>query len=436
MKTILITAPNSGSGKTTLTMGLLRVLSNMKLKLCAFKTGPDYIDRAFLAKAGRCEAGNLDMHLQGVQGMKEAFAMLQGDYCIIEGAMGYFDGIYNTWLNSSYDIGRTLGVPAVLVYTPKGEMFSAIPKIKGLAEFEDAAIKGVIFNNIAEKQYRMLKEAVENYTSLKVLGYLPKIEEASLQSRHLGLVQSEEIDDLDSRIEAVAEQLEKSLDIQGLIDLMEDVQIEKAVELQRYNVSVAIARDKAFSFYYTENLRLLEASCQVRYFSPLKDEQIPPCDLLYLGGGYPEVFKEELSQNKAMLESIRRHHQRGGHIYAECGGYMYLTESIDGVPMAGILPGHSSMTGKLQNFGYIEARLQRDCMLGNAGDILRAHEFHKSLVQQPGEAVLHISKTMGAACWEGGAIKDKVYGGYPHISFLGNRALFHNLMKDIEESRK
>lgn len=436
MKTILITAPNSGSGKTTITMGLLRVLHNMELKLCAFKTGPDYIDRAFLSKAGRCEAGNLDMHLQGAAGMKQAFSMLQGDYCIIEGAMGYFDGIYNTWQNSSYEIGYTLGVPAVLVYTPKGEMFSAIPKIKGMAEFKGSAIKAVFFNNVTEKQYDMLKSAVETHTSLKVLGYLPKIEEASLQSRHLGLVQSEEIDDLDSRIEAVAQQLVKRMDIPGLLELMKDIHIEEAVESQTYDIKVAVARDKAFSFYYTENLHLLEASCQVSYFSPTEDESVPHCDLIYLGGGYPEVFKEELSQNHTMLESIRRHFQRGGTIYAECGGYMYLTECIDEVPMVGILPGRSTMTGKLQNFGYMEAQLQMDCMLGKKGEKLTAHEFHKSLVQQPGEPVLQISKTLGEARWEGGVIKGNVFAGYPHISFLGNRQLFNNLMKNVEESKK
>jgi cobyrinic acid a,c-diamide synthase len=436
MKTILITAPNSGSGKTTVTMGLLRALCNMGLKLCAFKTGPDYIDRAFLGKAGRCDAGNLDMHLQGMAGLKQAFSMLQGDYCIMEGAMGYFDGIYNTCQNSSYEIGHILGVPAVLVYTPKGEMFSAIPKIKGMAEFEASAIKAVIFNNVTQKQYDMLKAAVEAHTGLKVLGYLPKLEEASLQSRHLGLVQSEEIDDLDSRIEAVAQQLVKNVDIQDLLELMKDIRIEEAVETHTYDVKVAVARDRAFSFYYTENLRLLESSCQVLYFSPIEDEAVPPCDLIYFGGGYPELFKEELSQNRTMLASIRRHFQRGGHIYAECGGYMYLTECIDEVPMVGILPGRSTMTGKLQNFGYLEAQLQKDCMLGKKGETLTAHEFHKSLVQQPGEPVLHISKTMGAAGWEGGVIKQNVFGGYPHISFLGNRQLFHNLMKHVEERKK
>ena len=435
MKTILITAPNSGSGKTTVTMGILRALHKQGLDICAFKTGPDYIDRAFLERAGRCPAGNLDMHLQGRAGLRRAFSMLKAEYCVIEGAMGYFDGVYNTCQNSSYDIARMLNVPAVLIYTPKGEMFTAVPKIKGMAEFKASAIKAVIFNNVSERQYQMLKEAVEEHTSLKVLGYLPKLKDAELQSRHLGLVQSMELEDLEAKIDAVAEQLKDSVDMEALIGLMQELETQETPLFDKRGIRVAIAKDEAFSFYYSENIRLLEACCEVVYFSPLKDSCIPACDLLYLGGGYPELHKENLSSNDLMLESIRAFHGGGGHIYAECGGFMYLTDSIDGLPMVGIFKGHSKMTGSLQNFGYIKAEIKEDCLLGRKGAVITAHEFHKSLSQVEAIPVLGISKLMGGASWEGGYIQNNAYGGYPHISFIGNMEVFYSIMDHIERGR-
>ncbi|HYE81682.1 MAG TPA: cobyrinate a,c-diamide synthase [Clostridia bacterium] len=436
MKSVLITAAASGSGKTTLTMGILRAMRNVGLDICAFKTGPDYIDRAFLEKACKVRAGNLDMHLQGKEGLLSAFSMAAADYCVVEGAMGYFDGIYNTHVNSSYDISRKLGINSILVYTPKGEMFSAIPKIKGMAEFEASNIKAVIFNNISGKYYQMLKEAVEKYTKLKVLGYLPGMKEVELKSRHLGLVQSIELEDIDSRIEEIAKLARVNIDLNGIMELMEDVKIIRKTAIGKHDVKVAIAKDKAFSFYYNENLSLLEEACEVTYFSPLEDDGLPQCDLLYLGGGYPEVFKEELAKNKAMLGSIKEYSQKGGYIYAECGGFMYLTDCIDGETMAGVFSGESRLTETLQNFGYIDIELKNDCMLGKKGDKITAHEFHKSMADVRDNKIFCISKTMGNDSWEGGHIHKNAYGGYPHISFIGNRHVLENILNSIERNRR
>lgn len=436
MKSILITAPSSGSGKTTITIGILRAMRNMGLDTCAFKTGPDYIDAAFLREACKGMAGNLDMHLQGKEGILSAFSMLAADYCVIEGAMGYFDGIYNTSENSSYDISKKLGVNSILVYTPKGEMFSVIPKIKGMAEFEASNIKAVIFNSVNEKHYKMLKEALEKHTRLKALGFLPKMDAAGLKSRHLGLVQSMEVEGIDSQIEELSKIVSANIDLNGVIGLMTDVETCRRPAMEKHDVKAAIAKDKAFSFYYSENLAILERACDVTYFSPLKDESLPQCDLLYLGGGYPEVFKDELAMNKSMLASIKEYSSRGGYIYAECGGFMYLTGSIAGKTMAGVFDGQSELTDKLQNFGYVDMELKTDCMLGKKGDRVTAHEFHKSVTDIKDSTLFSIEKTMGNSSWEGGHLYKNTYGGYPHISFVGNMHVLRNILDSIERSKR
>lgn len=436
MKTVLITAPSSGSGKTTITMGILRAIRNKGLDVCAFKTGPDYIDRAFLEKACKGRVGNLDIHLQGKEGMLSALGFSSSEYCVVEGAMGYFDGMHNTYVNSSYDISRELGISSVLVYTPEAELFSAVPKIKGMAEFGASSIKAVLFNNVSEGYYQLLKDALEKHTDIKVLGYLPRLNSVELKSRHLGLVQSIEVEDMEERLEELAKGVEATIDLEAIIGMMKDIPAGDTPDIGKYDIKVAIAMDKAFSFYYTENLDILEKSCEVVYFSPLEDESLPKCDLLYLGGGYPEVFKEQLAGNSAMLASIREFSRSGGHVYSECGGFMYLTGSIDGAEMAGVFPGESRMTESLQNFGYEDIILKKDCMLGSKGDIITAQEFHRSVSEIEGETIFEISKSMGSGTWEGGYIYKNTYGGYSHINFLGNMKVLKSILDSIERSRK
>ena len=439
MKGIMITAPSSGSGKTTVTMGIIRALKRTGKQVACFKTGPDYIDTAFLKEASGLEAGNLDMHLQGQGGMKSAFSLAAGDLCVIEGAMGYFDGIYNTYQNSSYEISKVLDVNCVLVYTPKGEMFSAIPKIQGMAAFEGSKIKGIILNKVSRHYYTLLKEQIEKYTAVKVLGFVPHLKEIEIKSRHLGLVQSTEMQDIHRKIDKAARTIAETVDMNELMDLMTPMPrpIPHApCPAKKHNITVAIAKDKAFSFYYRENLFMFERACNVVYFSPLYDRQLPPCDLVYLGGGYPEVFKEALSQNIGMLDAIKTFAEDGGCIYGECGGLMYLTAGIENYPMAGVFKGQSVMTEKLQRFGYIDIVLKEDCMLGQAGETLTAHEFHRSVSEVEGQAVFHIRKTMGSKTWACGYTYKNVLAGYPHINFLGNIKAFEHLLDYAERHGK
>ena len=186
MKTIMITAPSSNTGKTVITLGIIRAIKNRGLDVSAFKTGPDFIDRKYIGIASGKRASNLDMHLMGREGLIQSIAMNNGDFGVIEGAMGYFDGIYNTYENSSYDISLQLDIPSILVYSPKGEMFSAIPKIKGMVDFSKGRIKGIVINKTNESMYKLLKEQIEKYINIEVLGYLPIDEDLNIESRHLG----------------------------------------------------------------------------------------------------------------------------------------------------------------------------------------------------------------------------------------------------------
>lgn len=436
----MIAAPASGSGKTTVIMGILRALKQRGLDVCAYKTGPDYIDRAFLEAACGKSAGNLDLHLQGKAGLEYALAQANGEWCVIEGVMGYFDGIYNTYQGSSYDIAQGLNIPTVLIYTPEAEMFSIIPKLKGMAEFERSTIRAVIFNNVTPQYYQLIKEAVEKYTDIKVLGFVPKMEEVELPGRHLGLVQQQEIENLDLKIAKIANALEEYVDISALLQLMETSCIQKPASLletiQPHSITAAVAKDRAFSFSYRENLALLEQACRdVVYFSPIDDSGLPPCDLLYLVGGYPEIFRAELTRNEAMMRSVRAYIEQGGYVYAECGGFMYLTESIDDTPMVGIFKGKTRLTPRLQRFGYIDIKVKTACLLGQPGDQLTGHEFHTAITDIEEPAMYTITKTLGTKSWECGYQYKNVLAGYPHLNFLGNLKAFQTLLANVERSR-
>ncbi|MCG1011669.1 cobyrinate a,c-diamide synthase [Tepidanaerobacter sp. GT38] len=437
MKGIMITAPSSGSGKTMVTIGVIKALRDTGFNVCGFKTGPDYIDTSFISRASGKEAGNLDMHLQGQVGMKQSLGLGEGEYCIIEGAMGYFDGIYNTYENSSFHIAKILSVNSILVYTPQNEMFSAVPKIKGMADFPGSTIKGVILNRVSEKMFHLLKDPIEKFTGLHVLGFVPSISDLEFKSRHLGLVQSVEISDINSRIQKIADIIKQNINLSLLIKLMADVKALPVDYPSRRNIKVAVARDKAFSFYYRENLNILSRCCDVVFFSPLTDTRLPQCDLLYLGGGYPEVFKDELALNTSMLASIKAFADRGGCIFAEGGGFMYLMDYIEDCKMAGVFKGKATMTDKLQQFGYIDIKLKKDCMLGKVGDKLTGHEFHKSVAMaQNADTVYSITKTKGDKTWSCGYKYKNVLAGYPHISFFGNINSFLSMLDYVDKSKE
>lgn len=429
MKGILLTAPRSNSGKTTITSGLARAISRRGIRVAPFKTGPDYIDGKYLSLAAGRMSGNLDFHLQGVQGIKEAVGMEDGDLALVEGVMGYFDGSGGSWESSSYHLTKILDIPAVLVYTPKGEMFSAVASIKGMAEFEDSRIKAVILNKTSEKMYGLLREAIEKHTGLKVLGHLPFSQELHFESESLGLREPGLHNYGQVAIESAADLCERYIDLDSLIRLATDISPIERGRVERTGKKVALARDEAFCFHYSENLRILESMAHVTYFSPLKDQELPDSDLVIIGGGYPEKHKEGLAENRSMIESIRRFGEAGGHILAEGGGLMYLMESMDKVPMCGLLKGNAVMTEKLQRFGYVCMELMEDCLLGRKGQLIHGNEFHKSLIEDNEGDLLRVTKPMGNGQWTCGYRRKNILGYYQHINYAGKVAWLWELLE-------
>ncbi|GIW48641.1 MAG: cobyrinic acid a,c-diamide synthase [Caloramator sp.] len=432
MKSIMISALSSGSGKTLFTAGLIKLLSKMGLDVLPAKSGPDYIDTQYLSQAAGCMAQNIDFHLQGKLGAKECLFIEDRNYLVIEGAMGYFDGIYNTFENSSFDISNTLDIDTLLIYSPKGEMFSMIPKIKGAVDFSCGRIKGIVLNRTNRRIYELIKPKIEEYVGIRVLGFIEEDEDFSIKSRHLGLVQSQEVYNSSLIIDKMSDKIKENIDMEYLMALFKDLNYYRRLELNKRDVDVCILKDVAFSFYYRENIMLLEKTCNVCYVSPLRDYSIPKCDFLYIGGGYPEIFKHELSFNTSMKASIKRYAEDGGYIYAECGGLMYLTKEIDGEEMVGVFDGRAKMTNKLQNFGYVDLKLQDEFLIGDCNDTFTGHEFHRSVVEIDDKRYVEVEKTMGDANWRCGYRYKNVCAMYPHISFMGNIEAFNKMLDKIE----
>ncbi|MGG7144885.1 cobyrinate a,c-diamide synthase [Clostridium nigeriense] len=431
MKTLIISSNCSGGGKTTFTLGLMNALKNRGYEVQGFKSGPDYIDTAFHTDITGKVSRNLDIFLMGEEGVRASFSRGEGDLAIVEGVMGLYDGKGITDDYSTYSVSKVLdNAPIVLVITPKAQSLTICAEINGIKNFRDANIVGVVLNNVSDKYYILLKKLIEEHCDIKVFGYMPRNENLKLESRHLGLIQSIEVPDIKKKIDLCSELIEKYVDIDSLILNFKDVKKrEDRFHLKPIKKRIAIAYDEAFRFYYKENIELLEEIGEVIYFSPLKDKELPKnIDFLYLGGGYPEVFKDRLSKNKPMIESIKNALDNGLNCYAECGGLMYLMEEIDGEKLVGFFEGNSEMTKTLNRFGYATI---------NVDNIkINCHEFHKSKVNSNEKVIYEIEKenyNNEKISWNCGYKKKNTLAGYPHVHFFGNLEFLKYILNWKEE---
>lgn len=428
MKTIMITGPTSHAGKTILSMGIVRALKNRGFNVSAFKSGPDMIDREYLAQASGKSAGNLDSYLMGEDGLKKSLAMNRGDFGIIEGVMGYFDGIHNSFEHSSYDLSRKLNVPAILVYSPQGEMFSMIPKIKGMLDFPNSQIKGIILNQVSSKIYQLLKEQIEKYLEIEVLGYLPKLD---------GLILEEDEQQLERTIEKIAQAIEATVQIDKIIKMTQKLELEENLfPIKKRKIKVAVAWDEAFRHYYNENLILLEKMTELEYFSPLKDSSLPVSDFLYIGGKQlTEPFIRQLSENKKMQIAIKKFADSGKPILAENAGLLYLLSSIEGQPMLGLFQGRASFQKRLnlKRFGYVEIKLEADTLLGKKATNLRGNESHPSSAEISEPTIFQVKKAKTNRSWSCAYQYKNTLAYYQHIHFLGNIEAFYYLLNQIEQ---
>lgn len=426
MKTVIISSNCSGGGKTTATLGLMKALKNRGYDIQGFKVGPDYIDTSFHTEITGKASRNLDIYLMGKDGVKSSFSRGTGDLAVIEGVMGLYDGKGENEECSTYAVSKLLdNAPIVLVMTPRAQSLTICAEINGLRDFRNANIQGIILNCISEGYYKLLKKLIEDNCAVKVLGFIPKDNRLELKSRHLGLVQSVEVDNLKDKIQYCSELIEEHVELDYLINICKDITgFKDNFHMKMGNKRIGIAYDEAFRFYYKENLELLEEVGEVIYFSPLKDKVLPKeLDFIYFGGGYPEIFKEELSGNKSMITSIRKELESGTRCYAECGGLMYLTENIDGVEMVGFFEGRSFMTNRLNRFGYATLNVEEIK--------INCHEFHKSDVDINEKTVYKIKKeTIGEEKrWKCGYKKKNTLAGYPHVHFMGNMEFLKYILK-------
>lgn len=460
---IMLAAPSSGSGKTMITCGILQALKSRGMEPASFKCGPDYIDPMFHSKVIGAKSRNLDTFFTEDQVTRHLFARTasRAGISVLEGVMGIYDGLGGTSVKaSSYDLASVTDTPVILIVNARGMSLSVIPMILGYLEYQKQlgkkVIQGVILNQMTRMTYLLLKDQIEAQTGIRLFGYVPKLTDCTIESRHLGLVTPDEIVDLKQKLERLSCELEQCLDLDGMIALAQeaedyedealqvpdaaaDVIRQLSIENNRGRVRIAVAIDEAFCFYYQDNLDLLkQMGAEIIPFSPLHDNCLPPeADGLILGGGYPELYAKQLSENTVMRTQIRAAIERGMPYLAECGGFMYLHEQMEDMegssyPMCGCISGKSYRTPKLSRFGYITLNVngQAEQLLA-CGESIRGHEFHYFDSTGPGTDYT-AKKPNGRRQWECIHGNGQSAAGYPHLYYWSDPAFAARFLQRAE----
>lgn len=441
---LLLAAAHSGSGKTMLTMGILAALARRGIPLAAFKSGPDYIDPMFHSRVLGIPARNLDGYFTDADTLRMLFsrsAAGAGGLSLIEGAMGYFDGAGLGGMQASAcELAQTLSAPVVLVVDAAGMSLSAAAVLQGFLSFvTPSQIRGVIFNRMSKAVYDAVRPQVEAM-GVRACGYLPRLRGMELESRHLGLVTPQEMQALRAYTERLADAVEQTVDLDALLTLAKGAPAlswrEQRLPRLREPLTVAVARDRAFCFLYEDNLDYLRAlGAKIRFFSPLSDARLPEhTDVVLLSGGYPELYARELSENEAMRKTIRQAYADGVYILAECGGFLYLgqtLESMDGAvyPMCGVLSGQGFRTERLQRFGYIELTPQ------GGGTAVRGHEFHYFDSTDNG-AAMHAKKPYRETAWDCMHASEHLLAGFPHLSYYSAPSFLYERLERYTAYRR
>lgn len=448
----LLTAGASGSGKTLLTCGILQALKNRGLQVASFKCGPDYIDPMFHTKVIGTRSRNLDAFFAGENTLRYLLGRNSRgcNLAVIEGVMGYYDGVGGTTVRASaYDVARITDTPAVLIVNSRGMSLSIAAYIQGFLKYQsDSRIAGVILNQMSPMLYPRMKKLIEEQCGVKVYGYVPKVEDCVIESRHLGLVLPEEIEDLREKLDRLAGILENSLDLEGLLrlagrapSLSWELREQEAAGYWSQNseekienikakrpLRIGLAKDEAFCFMYEDNLQLLkDMGAELKEFSPIHDRTLPSAlDGLLLYGGYPELFGKELEENREMRNSLKKALDGGMPVMAECGGFLYLHESfedMEGRERAGVgkIKGKAYKTPRLSRFGYITLEQNKKVFGAETGPC-PAHEFHYFDSTNCGEDFLAV-KPESSRSWKCIHADDTMLAGFPHFYYWGNPRL-------------
>lgn len=443
----MLAAPSSGSGKTAVTCALLAALEKRGLAPCAFKCGPDYIDPMFHRSVLGVESHNLDLFLCDETRLGSLYARYSAGHgaTVTEGVMGFYDGVGGTTdTASAWHVARTLGLPVLLVLRPRGASLTLAAQVRGLLSFrKDSRIAGILLNDCSPMLAQSLRPMLEKETGLPVLGFLPHMPEAEFASRHLGLLTAGEIQDLAERIDGLATQLEQTVDVPRLLELCSRP-ARPAVPRKTLapTVKIAVARDEAFCFVYEETLDALrDAGAQLVFFSPLHDRELPAdAGGLYLPGGYPELHAAALSANASMRRAVGRAVERGLPTVAECGGFLYLGQSLEdeagtAFPMVGALPGRGVRKEKLVRFGYSQLRAAKDSLLFRAGESFPAHEFHYWDSTHNGTDLCACKPVTGRT-WACSFAEKNLYAAFPHLYFAGAPDLARRFVRAAEKFKQ
>lgn len=454
IKRVMIAAPKSGSGKTVITCALLQSFKNRGEDVVSYKCGPDYIDPMFHEKVIGIPSRNLDTFFTDGNQTRKLFmdSMPESGIAVMEGVMGLFDGLGGVREEgSSYHLAKETRTPVVLVADAKGMGRSLIPMLAGfLAYDKEKLIRGVILNRISKGYFGVIKPLIEKECNLAVLGFLPEQEEFCIGSRHLGLILPDELEGMKEKLFKITDAFCKTVSIERISEIAESAGEVEAEEREKEDECltsfgcghpvIAVARDESFCFYYAENLELLQAyGARIQFFSPLHDKKLPDnCHGILLGGGYPELYAVQLSENENMRSAVRQAVNHGMPIVAECGGFLYLHSIMhdkdgDEYDMAGILPGACFYTGKSVRFGYIEME-ERQSRFLPPGSRIRGHEFHYYDSTDNGSDVLAIkpvTKKSYPCIMEG----ENYWLGFPHLYYPSNPAFAESFVAMAEKYR-
>jgi cobyrinic acid a,c-diamide synthase len=440
----LIGGTSSGSGKTTLTLGIMAALKARGLKVQPFKCGPDFIDPSLHKMVTGQTSPNLDLRMCGRKFCHSSFINRNSgkDVAVVEGVMGLFDG----GIASSAALAVELKLPVILVVDARSAAESVAAVVKGFEVYSDKVeIAGVIFNRVGSTRHRELIEgAMPGVCKSEILGFFPRDIRFEIPDRHLGLYMGEENPLDDEQLFQLANAIETHLDLDKLLTIssrsslqLDGVTVEIVPKSEK--VRLAVARDKAFCFYYDDNFKILEQSgAELVFFSPLSDIDLPEnCKGIYLGGGYPELYAEKLSANKTMLAAIHGFGESGGIIYGECGGFMYLCKQIlslskQSYAMSGLLPFTVKMKPRLSRLGYRNPQLIRSCFFGEPGQDLHGHEFHYSELMEYEDSVPAIYQLQNNI--REGYMYKNVLGGYLHLHFARSVSNINTFVNSLRNS--
>lgn len=438
---VLLAGDRSSSGKTTIVAGLLSALRGRNLRVQSFKVAMDYIDPSYHTWITGRPCRNLDGYLMRPEAVGEIYAHAAkgADIAVIEGVRGLYEG-YEGDLGSTAQIAKQLRAPVIFVVDARSITRSAAALVKGYMDFDrDVQVKGVILNKVgSERHASKARKEIERYAGVEVVGVIPRNDSMHLAMRHLGLVPVLEgktrHEGFEERLDRIREIVEEGLDIDRIMEIAREAEPLPEAEPDLYKksdlgkgVRIGVAMDEAFNFYYRDNLELMELSgAEVVPFSPVHDRALPDVDGIYIGGGYPELYARELSENQGMLSSLERAHERDLPIYAECGGLMYLAREIewDGErhDMAGLVPG-KTRRGSIRVVSYVHGRLTRDCVLGAAGAKIMGHEFHHSemVMDEGAKYAVRLDRGTGIAGGDDGFVEGNLLASYMHIHGVSYR---------------